>query len=277
MEFGRSMIYFSNYTDGVKTGRAGYAGICFKGAGCRIMIYYKGGEKEEGKKIRPVYRFRDGSRLEGEELLVSEGMASMEYESASINFLNSGKSVEHLESVYIEGTSCLCGGRIDGQDLPMEDTYSVMDWVDTVAGVVTEELEQPMEKVILEPAPVIQYETWALPEYVERLPLLRLPYDGVRRRCCRMKLEDLEHLPKEWEKLKENHFLLHGYYEYHHLLFAKLCTRYGERYAVGVPGEYCYRNQYMAESYGFMEFAPLEPGKRQRGSFGYWYFYLNKK
>lgn len=276
MEVGRRMIYFSNYRDGVKMGRAGYAGICVKGTGCRILIYYKGEPGEEGKCIKPVYQFRDGSRIEGEELPVSEGMASAEYETSVGNFLNSGKEAERLESIYIEGTSYICGGRLDGQELPMEDTYSVLDWMDTVTEVVAEEWQQSEVETIPEPLP-ISFETWSLPECMDRLPVMKLPYDGVRRRCCRMSLEDLEHFPKEWKKIKENHFLLHGYYEYHHLLLAKLCTRYGERYALGVPGEYCYRNQYMAESFGFPEFAPLEPGKRQRGSFGYWYLYLTTK
>ena len=80
----------------------------------------------------------------------------------------------------------------------------------------------------------------------------------------------------KWEFLKKNHFLLHGYYEYHHLLLGKLCGRHGERFVLGVPGEYGAREQYMAENFGFQDFSPLEQGKKRRGSFGYWYFYLTK-
>lgn len=271
MEAGRRMIYFSNYKEGVKMGRAGYAGLCFRGSDCRVIIYYKGGEGEEGKRIRPVYRFLDGSKVMGEELLVSEGMACAEYESSVRNFFNSGKATDSLESIYIEGTSCLCGGRVDGRELLTEEACSITDWMDTVTEVLSNE-EEIKEEEPKQSTPM-DYEVWTLPECMERLPEQKLPYDGVRRKCGRMQLEDLEHLPEEWKRQKENNFLLHGYYEYHHLLLVQLCTRYGERYALGVPGVYCHRNQYMAETFGFYEFAPLEPGKRQRGSFGYWYRY----
>ena len=160
----------------------------------------------------------------------------------------------------------MCGGRIDGRDLTEEMSYTGESGSDMVTELVPmiEEEEETEEQ-----------EIWSFSEFLEHLPELKLPMDGMRRACCRMTLENMEHLPEEFLKLKENHFLLHGYYEYHHLLFAKLSCRYGERYAIGVPGEFCYRNQYMAENFGFYDFAPLEPGRRRGGAFGYWYTYLN--
>ncbi|MBP3610936.1 MAG: hypothetical protein J6J42_11450 [Lachnospiraceae bacterium] len=122
-----------------------------------------------------------------------------------------------------------------------------------------------------------ELERWTLEQCMEQLPEQKLPFDGIRRKCCRMTLEELGHLPKEWDGLKENNFLLHGYYEYHHLLLIQLCGRCGIRYAIGVPGKFCYINQYMAENFGFVDFSPLEQGKRRKGSFGYWCCYLEKK
>lgn len=116
--------------------------------------------------------------------------------------------------------------------------------------------------------------TYTFPELLGILPKLSLPPDGVRRQCCRMELSDLEKFPKRWKGLENNHFLLHGYYQYHHLLLVQLSGVKGEQYAVGVPGEFRYRDQYMAETFGFSTFYPLKKGNRRQGEFGYWYLYL---
>ncbi len=116
--------------------------------------------------------------------------------------------------------------------------------------------------------------TYTFPELLGILPKLSLPPDGIRRQCCRMELSDLEKFPKKWKGLENNHFLLHGYYQYHHLLLVQLSGVRGEQYAVGVPGEFRYRDQYMAETFGFSAFYPLKKGNRRQGEFGYWYLYL---
>lgn len=116
--------------------------------------------------------------------------------------------------------------------------------------------------------------SYTFPELIRSLPKLSLPPDGMRRQCCRMELSDLETFPKKWKGLENNHFLLHGYYQYHHLLLVQLSGAKGEQYAVGVPGEFHYRDQYMAETFGFSAFYPLKKGNRRQGEFGYWYLYL---
>ncbi len=272
-EYRRQMIYFSTYRNREKTGKAGYAAVFIRNELCEVQIYYRG-EAKYGitGRVQPVYVFQDGSAVEGEEITVQEGMAAGGFETATENFLQTGRDITYLEAIYLEGTAYgICGGRADGLELFGEDTYSVTKWMDTVTEIVTEKKEELTGEALREIR-----QTWSLSECMEHLPELKLPFDGIRRQCCRMTLEDMEHLPKEWRFLRENHFLLHGYYEYHHLLLGKLCARHGERFVVGVPGEYGIREQYMAESFGFPDFSPLEQGKKRRGSFGYWYFYLTK-
>lgn len=271
MEYSRRMIYFSVYENGERKRRAGYMGFYCKGKHCNVQIYYREvcQKKETSHQIYPVYMFKDGSTMNGVVLSIVEGMATECFETDIHNFLSSGKTMEDLEAVYIEGVfDGICGGRLDGRELLATDSYSVMKWINKV----TEVME---EKFVPEPIEV-RKEIWSLTECMERLPEIKLPFDGIRRKCCRMTLDDIEHLPKEWASLKNNHFLLHGFYEYHHLLLAKLCNRHGERYALGVPGQFGYRDQYMAENFGFQDFSPLEQGKKCRGSFGYWYFYLER-
>ena len=274
MEYSRHMIYFSVYQNGERKRRAGYMGLYCKGSLCNVQIYYRetGIEENVRHTIYPIYMFKDGSVIDGAMLQIVEGMATECFETNIHNFFSSGKKIEDLEAVYIEGVlDGICGGRLDGKEL-LEDTYSVTKWLDTVTEVMEEKTKEPVEELTK-----VSKEMWSLKECMERLPEIKLPFDGIRRKCCRMTLDDMEHLPKEWNTLKNNHFLLHGFYEYHHLLLAKLCNRHGERYALGVPGQFGYRDQYMAENFGFQDFSPLEQGKKCRGSFGYWYFYLERK
>ncbi len=275
MECGRTMIYFSTYENGAKTRPAGYAAVFIRGELCDVQLYYRGTSCEEGGRLQPVYMFRDGSVVLGEELTLEEGMAAAAFRTTSRDFLQSGRGFNELETIYMDGVKDgICGGRPDGRELT-EAAYTLTDWVETESQPVAVE-EMPLEEVVTdyaEPEP----EAWPLAQCIERFAEMKLPFDGIRRKCCRMTLEELRHLPEEWQMLKENHFLLHGYYEYHHLLLTRLSGRNGERYAIGVPGEFCYRNQYMAENFGFYDFAPLEPGKRRGGSFGYWYYYLEEK
>lgn len=78
---------------------------------------------------------------------------------------------------------------------------------------------------------------------------------------------------KEW-RLANNSFLLHGYYNYHHLLLVEK----GGVCKLGVPGIYHRREKQAAESFGFGEFQKaaelpvtlLETERNDYEEFGYW-------
>ena len=72
---------------------------------------------------------------------------------------------------------------------------------------------------------------------------------------------------------RENSFLLHGYYEYRHLLFGRRKRGDRHEYVVMVPGRYEKKESRLADAFGFSEFIPAEalrPEDGRRGSFGYW-------
>ena len=86
--------------------------------------------------------------------------------------------------------------------------------------------------------------------------------------------QDLSRLPrKEW-RLANNNFLLHGYYNYHHLLYIE---DEGKVF-IGVPGIFHEREKMAAASFGFPEFIRLtdfemelsEEEKNTAEDFGYW-------
>lgn len=75
--------------------------------------------------------------------------------------------------------------------------------------------------------------------------------DGV----CAFKIElcDLRELPKKYWYLGNNSFLLHGFFNYHHLLFGK---KQDGRWFIGVPGVYERQERIMASFFGFTEYLP---------------------
>ena len=76
-------------------------------------------------------------------------------------------------------------------------------------------------------------------------------------------------LGREYQKLVHNSFLLHGYYNYRHVILGKYPDGEGESYYLGVPGVYYEREKMAAEMFGFEAFE----GKRepaQQGDFGYY-------
>ena len=73
------------------------------------------------------------------------------------------------------------------------------------------------------------------------------------KRYCKIMREDMKKLPQKNWYLANNSFLLHGYYNYRHLL---LITDEGKRY-LGVPGIYHRREEAAARSFGFSEFCRI--------------------
>ncbi len=93
--------------------------------------------------------------------------------------------------------------------------------------------------------------------------------------CAKIEPKDIGMLPKELWVLSNNSFLVHGYYCYHHLIFAKLKDRFGCRYILGVPGIYHNRERFMARMFGFDGFKPIRKRELRQGDFGYWYMPVN--
>ncbi len=76
-------------------------------------------------------------------------------------------------------------------------------------------------------------------------------------------------LPDEAYRAANNSFLLHGYYNYDHLILTKIERRGEVSYYIGVPGNYYEREKQVAIMFGFESFeCGTEPA--QAGDFGYY-------
>lgn len=75
--------------------------------------------------------------------------------------------------------------------------------------------------------------------------------------------------PTRFYRAVNNSFLLHGYYNYHHLILARIERRGEVFYYIGVPGNYFEREKQVAIMFGFESFeCEAEPAKT--GDFGYY-------
>jgi hypothetical protein len=89
--------------------------------------------------------------------------------------------------------------------------------------------------------------------------------------CVKIEPKDIGLLPKDLWGLSNNSFLMHGYYCYHHLIFAKIKVRTGCYYILGIPGIYHNREKFMARMFGFDSFKSIRKRDLRQGDFGYWY------
>ena len=98
--------------------------------------------------------------------------------------------------------------------------------------------------------------------------------EDSRRQIMKIQRGEISILPRcEW-KLANNNFLLHGYYNYRHLVLIDE----GDQLKLGVPGIYHEQEARAAATFGFPEFiaeadvnVTLEPQERNENQqFGYW-------
>ncbi len=96
----------------------------------------------------------------------------------------------------------------------------------------------------------------------------------ITRRYEKIQRQDLSRLPRREWRLANNSFLLHGFYNYHHLLYIED----GDKIWIGVPGIYHEKEKAAANAFGFPEFQRLtdmelelsEEEKNTYDDFGYW-------
>ena len=86
--------------------------------------------------------------------------------------------------------------------------------------------------------------------------------------------KDLSRLPRREWRIANNSFLLHGFYNYHHLLYIED----GDEVWIGVPGIYHEKEKLAANTFGFTHFrrqvdVPVELAENEQNTyedFGYW-------
>lgn len=94
---------------------------------------------------------------------------------------------------------------------------------------------------------------------------------GDKREYLSVEPKDYIVLTREYQKLANNSFLLHGYYNYRHTILGKISDRQSgqEKFYLGVPGVFYEREKAVALMFGFESFeCAVEPA--ETGTFGYY-------
>ena len=122
---------------------------------------------------------------------------------------------------------------------------------------------QPLQQM---PIPVLPQEETEM-EIEEYITPRDVIYEKIQR-------QELSRLPRREWRIANNSFLLHGFYNYHHLLYIEE----DGQVLIGVPGIYHEKEQEAAKAFGFPEFRRLtndeimleENEKNTYEDFGYW-------
>lgn len=97
------------------------------------------------------------------------------------------------------------------------------------------------------------------------------PFLGESIECVKIDITDLSELPRKYWYLGKNSFLLHGFFNYRHLIMGEIREGEKSEYFIGVPGVFQNQERIMASMFGFPEFRTAEQTQYKTGNFGYWY------
>lgn len=132
-----------------------------------------------------------------------------------------------------------------------------------------QEPEQEREMVDEEsrPAPTRALATTKWQQLWDKYPHIKPFHD--HREYLELKPEDLVVLTGQCYPLVSNSFLLHGFYNYQHLILTKELVHGQEQYYIGAPGNFYTKEKQVAILFGFESFeGKVEPA--QNGDFGYY-------
>lgn len=127
--------------------------------------------------------------------------------------------------------------------------------------------ENPLEKEEMEATAIREKEKGEWKALVEKFPVV---HPLGEQEYLKLDLSDLTLFQDPEQKLAQNSFLLHGYYNYKHLILGRQEKEGSTLYYIGVPGIFHEREKAVAIMFGFEAFE----GNRepiQKGDFGYYF------
>lgn len=302
----RFITYIYRYEEGEKRESAGFVKVNARDGECKFWVHINGDYARSGQPCR-VYAFmRKKERLLGQqlgELEVRNGALEWNGVTEEERLMGGSFGLEESGGLYIEGENLSfaaawdelpvlperfepekrfarqaveqadSGDEIQAAELELEhrEPASEEEGETVVEAVVeAEKPEEPDRKDVLqEPKADARKEQW---EYLaDHFPVMRyVEGDGAEVFCIRLSNQDLARVPRDKWGLGNNSFLLHGFYQYHHLLLLRRQAGDEVCYYIGVPGIYNEREQMIADTFGFHEFKVMKGIHMKRSGMGYW-------
>lgn len=271
MAYKRLISYFDLIEDEQKRGNAGFV-KWEKYDECHILSVFVSGLDRYYDKETKVFLDESvlgnlsirGGRGEGTYLLTGEDKERKEFIEA-IKIVLDDKRVLVAEFEVQEKKP---KDEINAvQEMPVEKPYEVMQ--EEEASTEEENMSEKMEAQVVEepdnkPEEVVPKGVW------EQLLETHEPFFPFNNEieCFRIFPKDLNFLQTEYRLFQSNQFLMHGYYNYRHLILFRKKDDSNE-YWLGVPGIYHEREKMAARMFGFEKFE--SPNKDYRtGDLGYY-------
>lgn len=247
MSYFRKMIYLQE--EGQE--RGGYIKASRKREWIRLEIHLKNVNKWENRPVTLVLKGQEGTYNQLAGTISSEEITRLECKAGE---------KEEVVGIWIgENEKAQMG---EGQP-PVAEPEPAVETTETE--IETAETEEPPEFIEVEMEEEHNWE-YECRKILESHAAMYPFSDDEVDQCVQIGPEDFGEFPQRYWTLSENPFLKQGFYNFGHLLFAKV----GERVFVGVPGRYHKRDVYLGRIYGFSYFKSVHKSKLKMGDFGYW-------
>jgi hypothetical protein len=306
-DYRRLISYIYAYEGGEKKNNTGYAKVEIRADRCRIYVNVK--DIHVGKNDLDVYLLAPAREIPLGQIHVYGGIGEFRTSVDRNNVCQSGRTIEECYGLTIHEPECsgvnyttiwedavAQAAEVNGRENAVQDSGADLAAEFPVDSSETKVLDEipwnPEPDVLPLPDPVEQpkSEVPEDPNTQEEPPeqdqqsertwhYMQKRYAKVQAfdygDGCEILLitpQDIGLLPRETWIYGNNSFLLHGYYNYRHLILARLENPQGDpRYLLGVPGHSFRPEKNMAALFGFTHFIPAKKQPEQDGRFGYWY------
>lgn len=284
MSYEKKIRYLEYWENGEKVRSVGFVKMEIMDMLCNMQIQVTGLHSSENC-VREV-RFR---RAEKEDVFgsiaIQNGRGILMKKKISADRLCEGIGCDELESIRIglgKSREVVCRWREDPMAEPVEAEASAPQpepAAPTIAEAPQPEpAEQPQPELrvadIASVEPVMTVTPPSLPRVQEsKWKQLAEIYPHIspfhdERDYLSIGPGDFVILPQKYYRLINNSFLLHGFYNYGHLILAKAMKRGEEVFYLGVPGNFYEKERQAAIMFGFESFeCKVEPA--QNGAYGY--------
>lgn len=246
-DYEREIIYLKRVERGVPMKKGGYVRIERRGQHC--SLYIMAGDDGQVEQA-PVWLLE-----EREKGLEAHRMGTMEHGTVwerAFSFSDLFPAVSN----GAEGIRQITGVLIGRKEAYFVGACAKYDKEITYAGILF-----PAEE-----ANDIQAAEQAYDPFLSNLQEMYPFEDDEMEWCVQMEPSDFASFPMELWHYGKNSFLLQGFYNYRHLLYAHS----GEKNYVGVPGQFHRREQYLAGRFGFPRFKSVQKRAVRMGDYGYW-------
>ncbi len=184
---------------------------------------------------------------------------------------------EKLVDKYTEPISV---GQIEKYTEPNPEKQ-IEKYTEPISENLVEKYKEPYKEIVLEK----QAEKYIDSTQSRKIKIIEPIYEDKWKQLCKkyqqvhpfpdkrvfltIKPDDFIILQQGYQKLVHNSFLLHGFYNYGHMILGKLSDEEGAPVYIGVPGVYYEREKQAAQMFGFVGFESTEHPV-QAGSYGYY-------